>query len=74
MGLRTQLVHVDQVAEFRVNVVIVADVVAVVDLQGPFDLRQSDDIGARLSGIVELPNEAGRSPMPSSFLSATLHR
>ena len=53
-----QLVDVGQRPEGRVDVLVVADVVAVVVLRRPVDRRQPDDVDAQVGDVVEVVDDA----------------
>jgi hypothetical protein len=56
-------------AELRQHVGVVADVVAAVAQRGAEERRQPDAVDAQPLDVVELVDQAGRSPVPSPLLS-----
>ncbi len=71
-GRRHQLVELVEVAEDRVDVAVVGDVVAVVVLRRGVEGAQPDPVDAELLQVRQPGTDSARSPMPSPVLSRKL--
>ena len=57
-ALRNQLVHVSQVSENRINILVIGNVIAIVVLRGAEYGRQPDSVNAKLLQIGKLPDNS----------------
>ena len=57
-ALRNQLVHVSQISENRINILVIGNVIAIVVLRGAEYGRQPDSVNAKLLQIGKLPDNS----------------